>query len=179
MTINKTIKGIDFKTNSPRGARVLTEADQALAEKITAVVNHYNDGKKSGDQLQGYLIGFNVDGKIYAGCFPFADALKRIKVNKQVNKILQPLGIEQVLSLCEYVCTFEELQGYKNRMRGTKKADNGTTFQKYLHHLQGTKVELSNPFSNGGDLYRNKSGVWEIKYMALGNSQGSARLEIE
>lgn len=179
MTINKKITGIDFQTNSPRGSRVLTEADQVLAEKITAVVNRYNDGKKSGDQLQGYLIGFNIDGKIYAGCFPFADALKRIKVNKQVNKILQPLGIDQVLNLCDYVCTFEELQDYKNRMRGTKKTDNGTAFQKYLHYLQGTGAHLTNPFSNGGDLYRNKSGAWEVKYMALGNSQGSARLEIE
>ena len=179
MTVNKKIEGVGFQTNSPRGARVLTEADQALAEKITAVVNRYNNGKKSGDQLQGYLIGFNIGGKIYAGCFPFADALKRIKVNSGVNKILQPLGVEQVLSLCEYVCSFNELQDYKSRMRGTKKADNGTAFQKYLHYLQGTKVELSNPFSNGGDLYRNKSGVWEVKYMTLGNSQGSARLELE
>lgn len=179
MTVNKKIEGVGFQTRSPRGARVLNENDQALAKKIMAVANHYNEGKKSTDQLKGYLIGFNVEGRIYAGCFPFADALQRVKTNRNVNKILQPLGIEQVLNLCEYVCTFDELQEYKSRMRGTKKTDNGTTFQKYLHYLQGTKVELNNPFSNGGDLYRNKSGVWEVKYMLLGNSQGSARLEVE
>jgi hypothetical protein len=173
-TVN-TLVNAHFTTTSPRGAKQLNAEDMKLQQFIRDEFSVFNADKKSErEKLQGFLVVFNVNGSLYAGCFPLELALERVKHNKGVDKILQPLGTRQVPELCEYIGTFEELQAYKKRMRKTSATDNGTAVQKYLCYLSGQTASLTTSIKEGGDLYRNKYGYWEIKFMTLGTSQGSA-----
>jgi hypothetical protein len=173
-TIN-TLVTEHFTTTSPRGAKQLNADDIRLQEFIRNEFNYFNADKKSErEKLQGFLVVFNVDGLLYAGCFPLELALERVKHNKGVDKILQPLGTRQVPELCEYIGTFEDLQAYKKKMRKTTATDNGTTAQKYICYLSGQVASLTTSIKEGGDLYKNRYGYWEVKYMTLGTSQGSA-----
>lgn len=174
MTINRIIEA-EFATTSNRGPRTQTERDLLLIEKIRNDFATFNATREPDEKkLLGFCIGFEYYGKIYCGCFPLENVLKRVKRNNGVDKIVQPIGTRQVLELCEYVCTFDELQEYKSRMRGTEARDNGTTFQKYLAKIGHQKAELVRSIIEGGDMYTNKAGLWEVKYMKLGTSQASA-----
>lgn len=174
-TVNNIID-VEFMTSSNRKPRIQNEQDLLLIAKIKKDFETFNSTREPNEKkLLGFCIGFEYYGKIYCGCFPLDNVLKRVKRNNGVDKIVQPIGTKQVLELCNYICTSEELEAYKSRMRGTTARDNGTTFQKYLAKIGHQKAELTRSITEGGDMYENKEGLWEVKYMKLGTSQASAR----
>ena len=174
-TIVNNIINVEFATTSNRKPRLQNEQDLLLVEKIKKDFSTFNATRKTNEKkLLGFCIGFEYYGKIYCACFPLENVLKRVKRNNGVDKIVQPIGTQQVLELCDYICTSDELEQYKSRMRGTTARDNGTTFQKYLAKIGHQKAELTRSIIEGGDMYENKEGLWEVKYMKLGTSQASA-----
>ena len=174
VTVNNIIN-TEFKTTSNRGPRVQTKEDLDFAAKVREDFAIFNNTRKPDEKkLLGFCIGFEYYGKIYCGCFPLENVLKRVKHNSGVDKIVQPIGTQQVLELCDYICSSEELDQYKARMRGTTAKDNGITFQKYLAKIGHQKAELTRSILEGGDMYENKEGLWEVKYMKIGVSQASA-----
>ena len=173
-TVNNIINA-EFKTTSNRKPRTQTEADLLLVQKIRNDFSTFNNTRKPTEKkLLGFCIGFEYYGKIYCGCFPLENVLKRVKRNNGVDKIVQPIGTQQVLELCDYICTLDELEQYKARMRGTSAKDNGTTFQKYIAKIGHQKANLVTSILEGGDMYENREGLWEVKYMKIGVSQASA-----
>ena len=181
--VKSNLSGIAFSTTSPRGIRTESIKDMDLRNELLSTINTYNATCKKSKQFYGFCIGFIVDKKVYAALFDTATGLQRVKRNTSVDKILQPIGIEQIRTLyasgkMDYICTVQELEQYQSTMRVPKKIarNRGIAFQKMLckqAHISCTYDDLTRPLSNGGDLLY---GHYEVKLMELGTSQGGARV---
>ena len=178
MTVTKKINGIQFTTTSARGSRKETIEDKKAREKVLAKIERYNKTASPDKKFEGFCIGFEIGGVVYAALFDTDTALQRVKAGTKADKILQPLGTQQVRDLAEQgkldrVCTIKELEGYAQRMKGTNSRDLGTAFQKYLAKESHSTTDTVSSLANGGDKYK---GHWEVKFMRLGTSQASCRL---
>ena len=184
MTVKSNLSGVRFTTVSARGERTESEKDKILRNELLKIHNDFNheqelNGKK--ERFAGYCIGFCVDGKIYAALFDTDTALQRVKWDSE-KKILQPIGTKQVRDFAaqgkmDYICTLNELEEYAQRMHCNSK-NRGIAFQKYLEKLSGYKVKTDFTASKeqGGDKYRVGNGLYEVKFMRLGSSQGSCKV---
>lgn len=178
MTVTKKINGIKFTTTSARGTRKETEADREARAKVLAKIDRYNKTAPKEKKFEGFCIGFEINGVVYAALFDTDTALQRVKAGAKADKILQPLGTQQVKDLAEQgkldrVCTIKELEGYAQRMKGTNSRDLGTAFQKYLAKEGHSTTDTVSSLAKGGDKYK---GHYEVKFMRLGTSQASCRL---
>lgn len=184
MLVKKNLSGVRFETVSARGARRETEKDQALRAELSTIHENFNrEQEKNGkpERFAGYCIGFEVDGKIYAALFDTETALQRVKWDSE-KKILQPIGTQQVRDFVtqdkmDYICTLDELNEYTRKMHHSNK-NRGIAFQKYLEKISGYKVKTDFTASKeqGGDKYRVGTGLYEVKFMRLGNTQGSCKV---
>ena len=184
MLVRKNLSGVHFETVSARGARRETEKDQALRAELLSVHENFNrEQEQNGkpERFAGYCIGFEVDGKIYAALFDTETALQRVKHDSE-KKILQPIGTQQVRDFVaqgkmDYICTLDELNEYAQKMHYNSR-NRGIAFQKYLERLSGYKVKTDFTASKeqGGDKYRVGNGLYEVKFMRLGTTQGSCKV---
>ena len=166
MKVTKNLSGIKFTTVSARGERIESENDKILRNELLKIHNDFNheqelNGKK--ERFAGYCIGFCVDGKIYAALFDTDTALQRVKWDSE-KKILQPIGTQQVRDFAaqgkmDYICTLKELEEYLEKLSGYK-----------------VKTDFTASKEQGGDKYRVGNGLYEVKFMRLGSSQGSCKV---
>lgn len=153
---------IEKTTNSPRGVKAQNEQEKKLANAIldkatfknVTVVIEYNKG-------------------LYACKMPLDLVLKQLCNNGNRNKILCPLGKNQVIELInsgdlEKIGSASDLEKYHNSAR-YKISNDGQAIEYYLKQKYHTKFDHNAKMTAGDGEFRNT----EVKFFSFDKTSGT------